>query len=173
MFVSTYHNGLDKKGRVSVPAPFRAALREAPGVYCWRSFEGPFLEGGGEQLMRHYAEALAQLPPFDPSREALANAIFGGAFFLAFDQTGRVSLPDELRAHARLEDKAVFVGLIERFQIMDPVRYDQRQATLMARANQDKHLLGSGLQTMLRTGLAAGDAKTQIAADPLKRVGEA
>ncbi len=143
MFVSTIANAIDLKGRVSVPAGFRAALKGAEGIYCWPSFEGPFLEAGGDALMRHYAESLALLPPFDPTREALSAAIFGGASFLAFDQTGRVGLPEELRAHAGLGDKALFVGMIERFQIWAPGAYAERRPDILARANRDKHLLGA------------------------------
>lgn len=143
MFVSTIVNAIDPKGRVSVPAGFRAALKGAEGIYCWPSFEGPYVEAGGEDLMRHYAEALARLPPFDPTREALSAAIFGGASFLSFDQTGRVGLPEDLRRHAELTDKALFVGLIERFQIWTPEAYGARRPDILARANRDKHLLGT------------------------------
>jgi MraZ protein len=58
MFVSTTTNGIDAKGRVSVPADFRATVsgQGFAGIYVWRSpFNGPFLEGGGQRLLEDYS----------------------------------------------------------------------------------------------------------------------
>jgi MraZ protein len=46
MFLSTYENRLDKKGRVSVPAPFRSYLSNLGynGVVCYPSFNNQSIE---------------------------------------------------------------------------------------------------------------------------------
>ena len=46
MFLSTYENKLDKKGRVSVPASFRSYLSNLGynGVVCFPSFNNQALE---------------------------------------------------------------------------------------------------------------------------------
>ena len=95
MFVSTTTNGIDAKGRVSVPADFRATVsgQGFPGIYVWPSFNGPFLDGGGQRLLEDYSDAIEDLDPYDPARTAFERVIFGGAKALSFDSTGRVSLP--------------------------------------------------------------------------------
>ena len=51
-FVATFANRLDQKGRVSVPAPFRAVLaREGEdGLYCYPALDRPAIDGGGARL---------------------------------------------------------------------------------------------------------------------------
>ena len=46
MFLSTYENKLDKKGRVSVPASFRSYLSNLGynGVICYPSFNNTSIE---------------------------------------------------------------------------------------------------------------------------------
>ena len=78
MFFSTYEGAIDAKGRVSVPASFRAALGGGVRVYVWPSFDGRgCLEAGGEALMQDYRQILARMSPHDPAREAIAHAVFG------------------------------------------------------------------------------------------------
>jgi len=56
MFLSTVTNSLDAKGRVSVPADFRATISETPskspfdGIVVWPSLDGNYLEGGGSEV---------------------------------------------------------------------------------------------------------------------------
>jgi len=122
MFVSTACNGIDAKGRLSVPADFRAsvAAQGFNGVYIWRSFNGPFLEGGGQRLLEDYAEAIEEMDPYDDARTAFERVIFGGARALMFDSTGRISLPRDFMAHAGLDSRAVFIGMGRRFEIWNP-----------------------------------------------------
>lgn len=125
MFVSTTTNGIDAKGRVSVPADFRAtvAAQGFGGVYVWRSFNGPFLEGGGQALLEDYADAIEEMDPYDDARTAFERVIFGGAKALMFDSTGRVSLPKDFQDHAGLAKQAVFIGMGKRFEIWDPAAH--------------------------------------------------
>mgnify|MGYP005838671537 CR=1 FL=1 len=52
VFVSTYETSLDAKGRVSVPAPFRAALAGGNRIFLWPAIDGSgCLEGGGDELI--------------------------------------------------------------------------------------------------------------------------
>ena len=52
-FVATYMMNLDAKGRVSIPAPFRALLaRESVAeLYCQPSPGRPALDAGGKALL--------------------------------------------------------------------------------------------------------------------------
>ena len=58
LFLSTFTNKVDKKGRVSVPATFRAALSELsfPGIVAYRSFTALCIEGCGMDFMQRLSE---------------------------------------------------------------------------------------------------------------------
>ena len=145
MFLGTHIVGVDAKGRASVPAPFRALLKGGDDgrgrVYVWPSYRGAFLEGGDMSLLTRYQAALAGRGEFDDLRDDLDYAIFGEARTLDLDETGRASLPEDLRVHAGLNGKAAFVGLSERFEIWSPQRLDVRIAEARAKAAEKRALL--------------------------------
>lgn len=147
MFLSEFTNGIDAKGRVSVPAEFRAVVAQDPTncIYVWRSFNGDFLEGGGRSLIEDYASKIEAMDPYDDNRLAFERVIFGGAKALNFDSTGRVVLPKELSDHAALFGKALFVGLNRRFEIWNPDTYHNRHAKDFEVAADNKRTLGRSI----------------------------
>jgi MraZ protein len=123
VFLSTYEGAIDAKGRVSIPAPFRAALGGNARVFIWIAPDGSgALEGGGEELMRLYAETLAELPLQSPVREAIVTTVIAGSADLKIDETGRVKLPEEFCVAAGLSGRIKFTGAIQSFKIWDPAR---------------------------------------------------
>lgn len=129
LFLSTYQNKIDKKGRVSVPAPFRAALNLQPfqGIVLFRSTKHPCLEGFDYDTMVNLAQRLDQFDLFSDDQDDLAAAIFGDSVQLPFDGDGRIGLPDTLAAHAGLTDEAAFVGMGQKFQIWSPLQLNDRR----------------------------------------------
>lgn len=148
MFLGTHIVGVDAKGRASIPAPFRALLKGGEEgrdrVYVWPSYRGAFLEGGDAALLERYRAALDARGAFDDLRDDLDYAIFGDARALDLDETGRASLPEDLRAHARLNGRAAFVGLSERFEIWSPELLEARVAAARDKAAEKRALLARG-----------------------------
>ena len=140
MFLSTFHNRIDKKARVSVPSAFRLALAgEAfQGVVLFRSYRHDALEGCGLVRMQQLSQRLDQLAAFSDEQEQLATSIFADAEALSFDSEGRVTLSDRLRAHAGLEEEAVFVGQGATFQIWQPKLFEQHLAKARDREKAQK-----------------------------------
>jgi MraZ protein len=128
-FVATFSNRLDPKGRVSVPASFRAVLaREGEdGLYCYPALDRPAIDGGGARLKQAISERLSAFATFSEEYESLSTAFYGDSRVLKIDADGRVVLPDELRLYAGIEDIAVFVGQGFKFQIWAPARFAGRQ----------------------------------------------
>jgi len=150
MFLGTHIVGVDAKGRASIPAVFRTALRGGASlVYVWPSWRGPYLEAGDGELLAQYQSVLAARGAFDDAREDFEYAIFAEARALSLDETGRVSLPEDLRAHAGLNGRAAFAGLTDRFEIWSPERLEARVAEARARAAERRAILkrppGEGL----------------------------
>ena len=129
-FVATFANRLDQKGRVSVPAPFRAVLaREGQdGVYCYPALDRPAIDGGGARLQEAIAKRLEPFETFSEDHESLATAFYGESRILKIDPDGRIVLPEEFRAYAGISDAAVFVGQGFKFQIWEPQRFAERQS---------------------------------------------
>lgn len=141
LFLSTYINRIDRKGRVSVPAGFRAALSGQPfeGVVLIRSHNHPAMEGFSFSMMSELGERIDEFDIFSSEQDDLATAVFGEAVPLPFDGDGRVVLPVGLLEHAALEDRAAFIGLGHKFQIWAPEALERRRS--QARDNvRDKGL---------------------------------
>lgn len=129
LFLSTHVNKIDKKGRVSVPASFRAELSEESykGVVLFRSNTHQCLEGFAWSYMQEIGKRLDNFDLFSAEQDDLATSIFGTAVQLPMDGDGRIILPADLIDFGGLEDKASFVGMGAKFQIWSPENFDERR----------------------------------------------
>jgi MraZ protein len=124
-FVSHYTLRLDAKGRVSVPASFRAVLARDSfdGLYCYPAFDRPALDAGGNALLAEIEALIAAFSPFSEQREQFSLALYGSSETLRIDGEGRVVLPDAHKIHAGIKEAVVFVGLGHKFRIWEPGRF--------------------------------------------------
>lgn len=129
LFLATHTNRLDKKGRISVPAVFRAALAaqahhaQFQGIVAYASLANPCIEACGMERIGKMNAFIETLPPLSPERDALATVVFGESVQLAFDTEGRVMLPGHLLASAGIGAEAVFIGKGETFEIWEPAAF--------------------------------------------------
>lgn len=131
LFLSTFQNKIDKKGRISVPAPFRAALAkdvEFSGIIAYTSFINRCVEACGIERIRKLSERIESLDPFSEERDAFATTILGGSVQLPFDGEGRVMLPEHLIEGAGISEAAIFVGKGETFEIWEPKLFAEYSA---------------------------------------------
>jgi MraZ protein len=129
LFLSTFINKLDKKGRVSVPASFRLALsgQDFQGIVAFRSYKLPAIEGMGLDRMQRLSKSVDHLDLFSEVQEDLAATIFADTQMLAFDGDGRVILQPLLLEHANIQDAVAFVGRGATFQIWNPLAFEAHQ----------------------------------------------
>ncbi len=127
LFLSTFINKIDSKGRVSVPAQFRSSLvnRDFSGVVVYESFVNECIEGCDIERIKKISESIDSLDPFSEDRDALATALLGGSVQLAIDADGRVILPENLLKKAKIKDSAVFVGKGATFEIWQPEKFEE------------------------------------------------
>jgi MraZ protein len=142
-FVSNYTMRLDSKGRVSIPAPFRAVLaREGfNGLYCYPMPDRPALEAGGKAFLAEIEAMIAHFPPYSQERECFATALYGTGEMLRIDPEGRVALTEPFKSHAEIADAVVFVGLGIKFQIWEPKRFQLELAEATAKVRAIKQQL--------------------------------
>ena len=129
LFLSTYTNKIDKKGRLSVPASFRGELSEESfqGVVLFRSNVHQCLEGFAWSYMQEIGHRLDDFDLFSAEQDDLATSIFGTAVQLPLDGDGRIILPADLIEFSELEERASFVGMGAKFQIWNPDHFDNRR----------------------------------------------
>ena len=129
LFLSTYVNKVDRKGRVSVPASFRTALSSQAfqGIVLFRSHTHECLEGLGWDTVEELGARLDHFDFFSAAQDDLATALFGAAVQLPFDGEGRVVLPGDLMDFAGIGEQAAFVGMGRKFQIWQPDALTSRQ----------------------------------------------
>jgi MraZ protein len=123
-FLSNAVNRIDGKGRVSVPAHFRAVLQKQghSDLYALRALEIPALDVGGPNLLDRYEQRIAQEDPFSAAGDDMSFFCHGDGVFLKLDQDGRITVSDFLREHTGISSEVAFVGRGHFFQMWEPER---------------------------------------------------
>ena len=136
LVIGRHVNKVDKKGRISVPKPFRVAFAQQDfnGVYAYPLFKHPAIEVCDELFMSRLSDSLDDLEMFSDEQDDLATVIMNNAEALAFDPEGRIVLPKRLIEHAGIRSEAVFVGRGRRFQIWDVTAFDTQNQRAFERA---------------------------------------
>ena len=137
MFLSTYENKLDKKGRVSVPASFRSYLSNLGynGVICYPSFSNYSIEAWPQDRIEKISSAIDSLNPFEEKRDYFATSILAESINLQFDSEGRISLSSKLLKHAKIKNSILFVGQGRTFQIWEPVAFEKFRVNARKKSN--------------------------------------
>ena len=143
-FVSNFTNRLDAKGRVSIPATFRAVLARDghEGLYVHPALDTPALDAGGNALLGEIDAFLSTKPAYSEEREQLSIALLGTSEILKLDGEGRVSLTESVKAHAGITDAVTFVGLGHKFQMWEPERFRVHLVEARARVRELRRSLG-------------------------------
>lgn len=149
LFLSTYTNKIDKKGRVSIPAPFRSVLQTQHfnGVIAYPSFVYDCIEACGMDRIEKLSETIDLMDPYSEERDAFAASILGGSQQLQLDETGRVLLPKELIDFAKLDEQAVFIGKGQTFEIWSPKAFEAYSAKARDLAKQRRGSLSFSRKT--------------------------
>ncbi|HWB49532.1 MAG TPA: division/cell wall cluster transcriptional repressor MraZ [Stellaceae bacterium] len=138
LFLSTFVNKVDRKGRVSVPATFRSTLathRHPNQVVLMPSFKYEAIDGTGSDHLTQMMEGLNTLDQYSDRRDDLA-LVFAESRALQIDGEGRIVLPDDLKSHASIEDEVAFVGLGTMFQLWEPGRFNKHRAEARERSRR-------------------------------------
>ena len=140
MFLSSFVNKIDKKGRVSVPATFRSHLNSMGfnGFVCYPSFNHSALEACSQDRIEKLSNTIDSLNPFEERRDFFATSILSECENLHFDTEGRVSLSDKLLNHANIKSNVLFVGLGKTFQIWDSKNFEKFKSVARKKAFQNR-----------------------------------
>ena len=143
MFLSTYENRIDKKGRVSVPASFRSYLSNLGynGVICYPSFNNLCIEAWPQDRIEKISNAIDALNPFDEKKDFFATSVLSESINLQFDSEGRISLTIKLLKHAKIKNSMLFVGQGKTFQIWEPAIFEKFKVSAKKKSNINRSSL--------------------------------
>ena len=138
LFLSTTVNKIDNKGRVSIPAPFRAGLTGQSffGIVAFPSYQFSAIDACGIDRMEALSKSIDQIE--NPDEIELAGLSFAEAVQLGIDDDGRIVLPKKLASHAQITSNILFVGKGPTFQMWNPQNYDQHKKAILKEAENKK-----------------------------------
>ena len=149
MFLGEFEHNLDPKGRIIVPARFRAGLNE--GMVITRGLDSCLWVFPMDQWLE-LAESIAKHPPTHKSARNFARLMFSSAAEASPDGQGRVLIPAKLRKYAGLDIErdepceAVVIGLYQRSEVWNRERWNAMSETLEAEAETiAEHLAELGI----------------------------
>ena len=143
MFLSSYENRIDKKGRVSVPATFRSHLNSMGynGFITDPTFNHSALDGCAQDRIEKLSESIDSLGPFEDKRDFFSTSILSESINLQFDSEGRISITPKLLKHAKIKNSMVFVGQGKTFHIWEPTIFEKFKVNAKKKANINRYSL--------------------------------
>lgn len=136
-FRGEFHQKVDGKGRVSIPAQFRRVLESGdPGwsegktpefVIVYGDQRRKFLECYTIDAIEQVEDRIAEMPRGSQKRRALERMISGYSTEITVDDTGRIVLAKKLRDKIGLDDQAFFIASVDTFQIWKPETYEAEE----------------------------------------------
>ncbi len=140
MFSGEYEHTIDDKGRLTIPAKFRAKLAE--GLFVTRGLDGCLFvlpPDSWEAL----SEKVASLPLAQGSARLFSRMIYSGTE-CKLDKQGRILLPPPLREHADIESEVVVIGVSSRLEIWSNKRWQE----LITRMEEESGLIAEQLASL-------------------------
>jgi|ERR1017187_9157401 MraZ protein len=128
---SLYRHGVDEKRRLQVPAKWRPAKSGVEfTVILWpKPKEGPCLRVLPPEEMAQLMKDIDAMANGDPNKVVLKRFIGSESVQVTIDKSGRICLPEGMAREAGIKDEAVLVGLLDRFEIWNPERYEKVRAS--------------------------------------------
>ena len=139
MFIGEYIHNLDSKGRLAVPAKFRALLKS--GAVVTRGLDNCLFLYPKKQWVS-LAKKLSQLPISQSKARAFSRLTLAGAMDVDFDNQGRITLPEYLRKFASLNKKVIIAGLYDRLEIWDEGNWQKYKIGTERESNEIAETLG-------------------------------
>jgi len=123
VFKGTYRHRIDPKGRVPVPAAFRRGAGGPLDSVVVTVLDQCLAAYPPAEWTRLEAQ-LAALPAFSKPAKALTRLLTSRALECDLDVQGRILLTASMRAAAALGHEVLVIGVLNRFEIWAPDRWE-------------------------------------------------
>jgi MraZ protein len=128
---SLYRHGVDDKRRLQVPSKWRPSQGEIQlTLILWPKgnvSEACLLVLPPEEW-NVLVQKLKAMPFADPNAERLRRLLGTKSDRVSLDKAGRICLPEMMAKAAAIEKEAVLVGMVDRFEIWNPERFEMASA---------------------------------------------
>ncbi len=143
-YTSFYLHGVDDKRRLQIPAKWRPGEEVIEfALVTWpQSKEGTCLRVLPPKEMEKLMAQLEAMANADPSKVPLKRYIGTESEMVTVDKAGRICLPDRMAKAADITNEAMLVGLLDKFEIWNPARYERVKATDSLMAAEAMRLMG-------------------------------
>lgn len=126
-YVSLFRHGVDEKRRVQIPAKWRPSQPDVElTLILWPN--GSQAEANLLVLppleMNALADKIRLMPFADAKASALRRLLGSKSASVTLDKAGRICIPEYMAKAVGIEAEAVLVGLVDRFEIWNPERYE-------------------------------------------------
>jgi MraZ protein len=128
VFLGQYDHTIDEKGRLAIPARFRAEL--ADGLYLTAGVER-CLHILTPQAWQVMAEGVSSLSWLNPDARQMQRNLFALATHLVPDRLGRIVVPQYLRSYANLGTEVIVAGVFDRIEIWERAAWGQLRGDFM------------------------------------------
>ena len=127
---SCYRHGVDDKRRLQVPAKWKpeGESTELTMIVWPKHSAGVCLRVLPPEQMARLMKDISDLPNSDPNKVVLKRFIGAESEQVTVDKAGRICIPVAMANSAGIKDEAVLVGLLDRFEIWNPARYENAKA---------------------------------------------
>lgn len=142
MFLGDYQHTLDAKGRVSLPARFRAEMTGRLVVV--NGLDRCLYVYPADEYEAFIADLVAE-EDFEPRKRKVRRFFTAGAVDVELDSAGRVSIPPKLREYAGLEREVAVTGNGNRIEIWNAEAWDSYSEAGESIEDLAKELADSGL----------------------------
>lgn len=125
MFLGTFTQKLDEKGRLILPAKFREQLGD--GLVITRQQER-CLAVWPTEVFQSEVERAAAGPSTSQRIREYQRMVASGASDESPDSQGRVTVPPSLRSYAGLVKEIVVIGAVNRLEVWDAAKWAEYSA---------------------------------------------
>lgn len=139
MFIGEYSLSMDNKGRMAVPAKFRATL--GSGAVLTRGLDNSLFLYPKKQW-DEIAGKLSKLPISQANSRAFARLMLAGAWDVEIDKQGRMMVPEYLRKFAGITKKVVVAGLYDRLEIWNEETWNEYKSNTEQESSNIAEALG-------------------------------
>ena len=127
MFRGQFEHAIDEKGRLSIPAKFREALRKEKTLVLTSS--DSYLTAYPLKEWRAIEDRLRANPKFKREQRDFLRFVYSSAEDVAMDSQGRILVPQGLRQRAGITREVVLIGMLDTIEIWDKARWAAKVAS--------------------------------------------
>ena len=138
-FYGQYEHSIDPKGRLILPAKYRALFEQSgAGGYLTQESEGCLGLYTPDEF-ESKSDLMQALAKQGTDERNMVRLWASRTAQVEIDRQGRFAIPSQLRTYASLETEVLVMGAIERVELWDPSRWSERIAP------QEENLMAGGI----------------------------